>query len=542
MEVDGHEIKPGHIISIKAMPKCEYRNLGETFSWTGIPKFAVITGKNGVGKTALLSAIRERVRQLHLQQQNAMCISDESKEFEIELSGDFIPQLYANFNANFSDNCHDDTNQKHALTDATDQSAKRFANYLVARKHGIDLPMENTEEQAQFESAIQTFEPPPATKDSLERYNRQLNDKAEEHWKSIHFRTHVLNFGTIPALCEELRNDRHTNKELNLFLSKRKFKYKIQLPEGAGDYPCIVVPNSKKQRHMSVSSLSSGEQVKLMMLLWQYCNKTFFRQKREVSIMLLDEPDAHLQPDLVSNLIRALKDEFVNALNVQVIMTTHNPTTISMVKKENIFLMEEENDKPVIRPATSTRETNRQLLPSYITVLDRNRTVFVKDSNDKRALDVFYQIYQDIHVRKVDYDFNLQAVTACKSSPTFSVETLFSLLESQESKLANPFVDFVFGIVSGAKPESMPAIVATSDNPSNTRLVDNMFYLKRNSVENYLYDPVYLYFAIFHNLEQNIEFDQQDNWKEIRCKIQDAGAVYLAFFATHQLLTIKWKE
>ncbi len=66
MEVDGHEIKPGHIISIKAMPKCEYRNLGETFSWTGIPKFAVITGKNGVGKTALLSAIRERVRQLHL--------------------------------------------------------------------------------------------------------------------------------------------------------------------------------------------------------------------------------------------------------------------------------------------------------------------------------------------------------------------------------------------------------------------------------------------------------------------------------------------
>jgi predicted ATP-dependent endonuclease of OLD family len=84
--------------------------------------------------------------------------------------------------------------------------------------------------------------------------------------------------------------------------------------------------------------------------------------------MLLDEPDAHLHPSLVSDLINAYRHEFVTKQGVQVILTTHNPTTVSMVDKENIFVMSEENGQATIRPASSKEEALRCLLPPHIGV------------------------------------------------------------------------------------------------------------------------------------------------------------------------------
>jgi predicted GTPase len=55
--------RPGHVTSLKLRSGARCKNLDDTFEWNDIPMFAVLTGKSGVGKTAVLEAIRQGVQE-----------------------------------------------------------------------------------------------------------------------------------------------------------------------------------------------------------------------------------------------------------------------------------------------------------------------------------------------------------------------------------------------------------------------------------------------------------------------------------------------
>ncbi|MBF3336569.1 AAA family ATPase, partial [Leptospira interrogans] len=83
--------------------------------------------------------------------------------------------------------------------------------------------------------------------------------------------------------------------------------------------------------------LSSGEKVIISLLV-----KFFTIPKLDcVDIILVDEFDAFLNPQMASMYTNIMYNIFYMKYGKQVILTTHSPSTVSYVPEENLFWMEE---------------------------------------------------------------------------------------------------------------------------------------------------------------------------------------------------------
>jgi predicted ATP-dependent endonuclease of OLD family len=70
--------------------------------------------------------------------------------------------------------------------------------------------------------------------------------------------------------------------------------------------------------------------------------------QNKTSLLLLDELDAYLNPVMSKMFIEIVNDILVKKFKIQVIMTTHSPSTVAYTPEENLFWME--NGK-IDRPA-----------------------------------------------------------------------------------------------------------------------------------------------------------------------------------------------
>lgn len=130
--------------------------------------------------------------------------------------------------------------------------------------------------------------------------------------------------------------------DVNDLLKRKNFKYLIKdaVINENGECTTIIL-ESNQQECIDTNKLSPGLHLNLLILLWQYAfSKYRFEEK---AILLLDEPDSHLHPTAVSELINELKK--LAETNVQIIMTTHNPTTVCLLNKENVYNLVEVDDK-----------------------------------------------------------------------------------------------------------------------------------------------------------------------------------------------------
>jgi ABC-type cobalamin/Fe3+-siderophores transport system ATPase subunit len=508
-----NECELGHISSIKLLPGKNYNNLNEKFEWANIPMFAVITGRNGVGKTSLLEAIRESL--LEKNNENKF-----SKRFAIQAN--CMPQFFCSM-----DNESDDLHQ----TDEFDQKLKEesiaFADYCVEKmlsKHdNIELPNESLRDA--FDSACETFDFAKKCLTS-ESYLKWIAAELKNHWINTSRKSHLSNFGTLHAIISRLHYIRCNWDKLNNFLSENGFKYHIVVTQNVAAMPvnpavlaslfnvedivtkqqaeyCFVKPSEQYSLPIPVTKLSPGEEIQLVMLLWRY-DKGFTGRAKENGIMLLDEPDAHLHPSLVSDLINAYRNEFVSKQGVQIILTTHNPTTVSMVNKENIFIMSEDNGQATIKPATSKEKALRCLLPPHIGVHDRTRVVFVDSDEDEIFFDVAYQVFQRMTNPKISY--RLLFTPLCPSGITTGARVAEFVNRLTHEETSQTFSDCVFGIA-----------VATSTNHSREK--SNVFHLDRCNVLSFIYDPVHLYF-VFEHLAEKGRLKQLDLWCTIQGAIQ----------------------
>ena len=103
-------------------------------------------------------------------------------------------------------------------------------------------------------------------------------------------------------------------------------------------------------------------------------------------ILLLDEVDSHLHPSAVKEVMTILKRLAANG--TQIIMTTHSPTTVAMVEKENTFLLCEREDHrlQVISYAKSANRNDliRTLTDEAVWVSERIRVVLVEGGGQKQ--------------------------------------------------------------------------------------------------------------------------------------------------------------
>ncbi len=159
----------------------------------------------------------------------------------------------------------------------------------------------------------------------------------------------VMQLDFLADITYILRFLRDDIEKLSNFLTKKDFKYKwITFTLDQQSHIRVNKLNEKqvflheekperkneqKNEKVAYANLSPGERSIFTLLIWQYMFKERAYMVKN-AIMLFDEPDSHLHPSKVKYWIEELK--YLSKLNVQIIITTHNPTTVSFIEKENI--------------------------------------------------------------------------------------------------------------------------------------------------------------------------------------------------------------
>ncbi|NWF66428.1 MAG: AAA family ATPase [Campylobacterales bacterium] len=137
---------------------------------------------------------------------------------------------------------------------------------------------------------------------------------------------------------------------------------------------------------------------------------SIFDEKKDLNIVLLDEPDSHIHRDIQKRLIKVLIE---HTPNTQIFLTTHNESLIRSSKPEFIFHLESNTEKeyfPIIFNNNESIEKGLQptkqikILQSlgsesaldFINALEADRLLFVEGKTDP--------LYIDMIINKKYYD------------------------------------------------------------------------------------------------------------------------------------------
>jgi ankyrin repeat protein/ABC-type lipoprotein export system ATPase subunit len=277
--------------------------------------------------------------------------------------------------------------------------------------------------------------------------------------------------------------------------------------------------------------LSAGERLILDIFSWRYyIDKTGAISK--ISIILLDEPDRHFDPELSKIFINCLT-HLSKAYNIQVMMTTHRPDTLAYVPEGSIFTIK--RDK--ITNNASIEPTNRlhalfKLTPNLRDLTNFHIKVCVEAFDDVMFYEKVYnqllRLCEQHRKAKTKLTFTLDLDTTprqCQEilSRRFQLSFYSVVLTREGSKggdamvlravqgeklaveytkqigikaLFDPSIRYPLGLIDA------DAHIANGTDPQGKittdfdEIKDQIRFTKRHTLENYLYDPVVLFSAL----------------------------------------------
>jgi energy-coupling factor transporter ATP-binding protein EcfA2 len=232
----------------------------------------------------------------------------------------------------------------------------------------------------------------------------------------------------------------------------------------------LVKKDSGKK--VEFNNLSSGEKVIIALIIKVFTSEYYQKQLELPELIVLDEPDSHLHPQLSKLLIDVLCETFVKDLGIKVILTTHSPSTVALAPEESLYELQNE-------PATSLKKIKKDDALKLLTF-------------GVPTLSIDYKNHRQIFVE----------------SPTdvFYFQSLYNLLSQHESLTFKPYfisygkgkgncdqvMDLVSRLRESGNEKSFGIVDWDGKRKSNVSSIlihgDNLFY----SIENVLYNPIYL--------------------------------------------------
>ena len=110
----------------------------------------------------------------------------------------------------------------------------------------------------------------------------------------------------------------------------------VELGNERPDYEFRLV-RSADGAEVRVEQLSSGEQILLRFALAIFDYSSMDLRLTLPKLLLCDELDASLHPEILERWIRAIRFEIVDRLGIKCILTTHSPITAALVADEALF-------------------------------------------------------------------------------------------------------------------------------------------------------------------------------------------------------------
>lgn len=296
-----------------------------------------------------------------------------------------------------------------------------------------------------------------------------------------------------------------------LKLCKSKFKIKYTATENDMVIQKVRFTKTNANIDFGLESLSSGEQT-IMSLATAYYNA--MEGGSFPALLLFDEPDAMLHPSMAKVFLDVMNEIIQRDPNVNIIMTTHSASTIAMADPESLFEMKEGIGFPV---KIDQSEAIKNLTDGLILVTDKLKYVFVEDEIDR----IFYtEVFQQlIRLGLLPVGKTLVFKKASVSGRTGGCNAVQDWVKH--------FNDFNMVIPTAG----------LIDRDSENMKSKNLFVLDRYSYENYLIDPVLIYIALMANdnhfqiTSSRIEFGEE-------YKVKDLKSIDLQEIANHIIKAI----
>jgi len=322
----------------------ERASLGTEFCWEDIPRFAVIAGVNGAGKTKFLDALNNGIK-YHPRDTTVSLeysgIIDASIVQYIAVNHAF-GSLYNQQGATFSGSIE---HMQRRQTDVAEQIKNRAVTIplwekvrgKIARQLGINAEDLYKMTMQEIVSAI----PPDIVTDIENGFNNLYIGEIFKAYQEKMDYIKIENFDQQRLLdIQQIYNIIGFSppwEVINNLFEKYEFVYRINTPTPkTQEKPKFWDMNNPGNNNIEFGDLSSGEKIIVSLILWAYNRKLGDMNK----VLLMDEFDAHLNPSMSKMFIEVIKEKLVNEYGIQVIMTTHSPSTVAHVDDEDLFWME----------------------------------------------------------------------------------------------------------------------------------------------------------------------------------------------------------
>lgn len=259
-----------------------------------------------------------------------------------------------------------------------------------------------------------------------------------------------------------------------------------------------IVSNST-YTELDFEELSSGEQVIIGLILKMFTSEHYKENLSFPDLIILDEPDAHLHPEMSQLLIEVLHETFVEILKIKVLISTHSATTVALSPSDNIF-------KLTNGPTTSIKKISKddalKLLTSFIPTLTidykNQRQIFAESYTDVNYYQTIYNKYISDNKPGTElyHDLYFMAYGTGKGNRGQVYKTVVELRERGNLTC--------FGLVDW--DNKGPEI--------ETEFVYIHGFEERYTVENFIFDPFYIYSLL-------LEKGRADGLEEISLRTVD---------------------
>ncbi len=229
---------------------------------------------------------------------------------------------------------------------------------------------------------------------------------------------------------------------------------------------------------IDATELSSGEKVLLQLVLWLYSAGTAGQFPK---LLLLDEPDAHLHPSMTMQFLDVISEVLVNRHGVRVIMTTHSPSTVALAPEGSVFTLERGSN--VVKRVDHRPEIISVLTAGLVTVSRTTKFCLVEDADDVNFYKAVAEILMDHGPSRDKMALrpspSIVFIPASAGNGREKTPGGYTVVTKWVNKLdAEPLSSTFFGII---------------DRDAANVASDRVYVIGRYSIENYLLDPLNLF-------------------------------------------------
>lgn len=269
-------------------------------SWENIPKFSIVTGTNGSGKSQLLSYIKARYRE-HNGDDSHNILYDDSQ--------------FSNFHFQISSNETLNRDVAGAIFEICLDEAKRS---LKEYKNKVTLNLESIFEQLNILKECRKTRIEDIKLNLLYYFHDNLPLEIEQCINYLDKANRITEKSWKNFINEILRSKNYNNNIVSINKNLEEINLTIKKCN-AGEESLLHF--FKVKRDNLVIEPSSGE---AFMISYAFFSE--YAHNCKTKLILLDEPDRFLDPKYICKFITLLSRS-----KFQVIMTTHRPDTISMI-------------------------------------------------------------------------------------------------------------------------------------------------------------------------------------------------------------------